>query len=226
MNEELIKLNTQTQALQELKKPENKGLILLIGKSGSGKTSLLKSLQSQEANFFFQEPLFDEKALFQSLYKSAFKQSCELGFEDLSKFFINAKDKFVFLLDEVNMYEESLLEKIRLLSDIEGLCFVLSSHCELDIFTKEHFKSRVFKIIKLKELELSELSFYIQEKFQVKLKLKEVKWLLRLSKANLRILDKVLKSFLQISTFYEQNKQRKSIQSRLEMSALYHELSF
>lgn len=221
----IIKLKSQNLAFEELQKAITKkqNLILLLGKSGSGKTFLLRQLHEKHHFIFFEKPFFDEASLLSSLYKKAFQEDKKLDFQELCEVLQRANSTFVFLFDEVGMYEQHLIEKLRLLSDITNVCVVLSAHTRLKIFTQEYFASRISKQIQLFELDTEELLFYIREKFALnELKKKHSKWLLKLSSSNLRMIDKILESFIRLDEFYTLKNQSKSIFTKLEMSAIYH----
>lgn len=284
-----VLLNSQNSALMELQKSiENKDkLVLLIGKTGLGKSFLLETLWEMEFKkakqspnepslfneadlqnsensqksiileqenspkeqkiFLFSKPFFDENAFVSEIFESISNENYQKqdlndslktqnsknftnqqntqNFELLhAKFKSNAYINYIFLLDEVGMYEESLLEKLRILSDLPNVAFILALHKKQEILQKEHFKSRIFKEIWLKSLSANELNSYAKGKFQLVLKNRHLKRLLRVSGSNLRLVDKVLITFGALSEFYAKKKHSKSCKKMLEMSAFYHGL--
>ncbi|ELF7221015.1 ATP-binding protein [Campylobacter jejuni] len=127
----------------------------------------------------------------------------------------NFKDQSLIILDEVGMYDYAMLESIRIYSD--SISFVLSSHKKLNILKKEHFKSRLSACFKLKNISLLELDDYIKLKFGMNFSNKCLKFLQKISQGNLRYIDKTLKSFYEINSFFDKNKSQEYI---LKLSAL------
>lgn len=222
---DFVPLKMQILALEELQKSlsSRENCILLVGKSGLGKSFLLNKLCKDENFTLFSQPFFDENAFCKALCELIGEK--DLNFECLYNKFKNSQKAYVFVCDEVGMYEENLLEKIRILSDLPQLCFILSTHKKQGIFNKEHFASRIHKEIWLKSLNLDDLSLYVREKFApLKLDKAQLKWLLKISDSNLRSIDKILTTFQKLFHFYAQEKQAKSATKILKMSALHHKL--
>ncbi|TQR51248.1 ATP-binding protein, partial [Campylobacter troglodytis] len=74
----LVSLSTQELAFLELKqalvyKEKQNGLILLVGKSGLGKSLLLKRLCKDKEAILFERAFFNEDALLRGLFEEAFK---------------------------------------------------------------------------------------------------------------------------------------------------------
>ncbi len=223
---DFVPLTMQILALKELQKSAfSQGkFILLVGKSGLGKSFLLQKLCDDERFVLFSQPFFDENAFCQALCNAT--SGVGANFESLySALRANTSKAYIFVCDEVGMYEESLLEKMRILSDLPHICFILSTHKKHKIFHKEHFASRIGKEIWLKSLNLEDLALYARQKFALSLFTKRhLKWLLKISDSNLRSVDKILRTFKTLSHFYKEQNAPKSTQSLLEMSALHHGL--
>ncbi|KGI55866.1 ATP-binding protein [Campylobacter sp. MIT 97-5078] len=221
MSEVFVPLHSQLCVLNELLNALKlkRNLILLVGKSGSGKSILLHQLQKEHKLALFNEPFTDENAFLKALSRSIFKQ--ELEFKE---FCLRLKEqkRLIIALDELGMYEKKVLEKLRVLSDIGNISFILSTHKMLDDFHKEHFKSRISSIFELSNLSLNELEAYLELKHKLKIKISNAKWLFKLAKYNLRTLDKLILSFKDLQIHYK-NKP-KSEKSLLELSALYHNI--
>ncbi|HEB9338532.1 TPA: ATP-binding protein [Campylobacter coli] len=173
---------------------KNKALILLWGKSGSGKSVLLQRLALHHNEDFTNQIFTDEK--------------------DFHKF-IQDKKRKIIILDEVGMYSPNVLELIRVYSD--QMSFVLSSHKKIDLFEKEHFKSRFSAIFWLQKSDINELSSYVKMKFDQELSQKSLKFLMRIYQGNLRYLDKILQSFCELNAYLNNKKSQDYI---LRLSAL------
>lgn len=174
-----------------------KAFIFLWGKSGSGKSVLLQRLAKKYNVDFINENFKDQSFL---------KEKIE---------FLISQGQSLIILDEVGMYDYAMLESIRIYSD--SISFVLSSHKKLNILKKEHFKSRLSACFKLKNISLLELDDYIKLKFGMNLSNKCLKFLQKISQGNLRYIDKTLKSFYEINSFFDKNKSQEYI---LKLSAL------
>ena len=224
-----VPLAMQIVALKELQKSAflQGKFILLVGKSGLGKSFLLHKLCENENFLLFTQPFFDESAFCKALCATISGASfTHFDFEILYKALQqNANKTYIFVCDEVGMYEESLLEKMRILSDLPHIFFILSTHKKHKIFDKEHFASRIGKEIWLTSLNLEDLSLYASEKFSLShFNKRQLQWLLKISDSNLRSVDKILGTFKELSHFYAEQKQSKSTQALLEMSAFYHRI--
>ncbi|HEH4506198.1 TPA: ATP-binding protein [Campylobacter coli] len=173
---------------------KNKALILLWGKSGSGKSVLLQRLALYHNEDFTNQIFTDEK--------------------DFHKF-IQDKKRKIIILDEVGMYSPDILELIRVYSD--QMSFVLSSHKKIDLFEKEYFKSRFSAMFWLQNPDINELSSYIKMKFDQELSQKSLKFLIKIYQGNLRYLDKILQSFCELNAYLNNKKSQDYI---LRLSAL------
>ncbi|EDP4782704.1 TPA: ATP-binding protein [Campylobacter jejuni] len=174
-----------------------KAFIFLWGKSGSGKSVLLQRLAKKYNVDFINENFKDQSFL---------KEKIE---------FLISQGQSLIILDEVGMYDYAMLESIRIYSD--SISFVLSSHKKLNILKKEHFKSRLSACFELKNISLLELDDYIKLKFRMNFSNKCLKFLQKISQGNLRYIDKTLKSFYEINSFFDKNKSQEYI---LKLSAL------
>ncbi|HEG0497510.1 TPA: ATP-binding protein [Campylobacter jejuni] len=174
-----------------------KAFIFLWGKSGSGKSVLLQRLAKKYNVDFINENFKDQSFL---------KEKIE---------FLISQGQSLIILDEVGMYDYAMLESIRIYSD--SISFVLSSHKKLNILKKEHFKSRLSACFELKNISLLELDDYIKLKFGMNFSNKYLKFLQKISQGNLRYIDKTLKSFYEINSFFDKNKSQEYI---LKLSAL------
>lgn len=162
---------------------KNKALILLWGKSGSGKSVLLQRLALYHNEDFTNEIFTDEKDFHH---------------------FIQDKKRKIIILDEVGMYSPNVLELIRIYSD--EMSFVLSSHKKINLFEEEYFKSRFSAIFWLQKPDINELSNYIKMKFNQDFPQKSLKFLMKIYQGNLRYLDKILQSFCELNTYLNNKK--------------------
>lgn len=223
MSEKYISLSSQTQVLNSLNlalKLKEK-LILVIGKSGVGKSFLLQRFAKNSNYFFFTPAFFTQQNFLKALHELIFKERLfeKESFED----FKNLKQDLVIILDEAGMYDESLFEQIRVLSDLPRIYFILSMHKKQDFLNKEHFKSRISRELKL-GFDFEDFAVYVREKFDIVFNTKDLKWLLGLSKFSLRTSDKMLETFKQIQAEYERENIHRTKRFILELCALHHKL--
>lgn len=177
---EFVSIASQDRILTRLTELKNhKGLVLLLGRSGSGKSVLLERFAKQNDALRLVD-VFESQKDFEEGLKPHLQKN-------------------LILLDEVGMYEENFLERVRICSD-ERL-FVLSSHKKPKIFKKEHFKSRLVAEFELLPLSYEELSAYIQTKHLLNFEKKDLRWIRKICRHNLRTVDKLLASFKELSPF-------------------------
>ncbi|MBZ7939542.1 ATP-binding protein [Campylobacter sp. W0014] len=162
---------------------KHKTLILICGLSGSGKSVLLQRLAKYHDIDYIDEIFLNEKE-----------------FKDIVK----KRKKNVLIFDEVGMYEEKILELIRIYSD--QMSFILSSHKKIDLFEKDYFKSRFEAVFWLEKLNIKELHQYIQLKFNIDFSHKAMKIIMKFYKGNLRYVDKMLKSFCELNLYFKNTK--------------------
>ncbi len=173
-----VSLDRTSAIYQSLKDTVKKPLkmILLYGKPGTGKSMLLTKLwhdlSKQNYNIYLYEtPLIDEneflKSLAADLYQVKYIGTLTLTqFIKIANSYKKTKSIPIVLLDEAQLYPPVLMEKIRLLSDTRSLKFVIVLHKtqEEDLIAKEHFKTRIWESIELKNATKEELKIYIQKK--------------------------------------------------------------
>ncbi|ECO2981817.1 ATP-binding protein [Campylobacter coli] len=173
---------------------KNKALILLWGKSGSGKSVLLQRLALYHNEDFTNEIFTDEKDFHH---------------------FIQDKKRKIIILDEVGMYSPNVLELIRIYSD--EMSFVLSSHKKINLFEEEYFKSRFSAIFWLQKPDINELSNYIKMKFNQDFPQKSLKFLMKIYQGNFKVFRQDTSKFLRIKHLFKNKKSQDYI---LRLSAL------
>lgn len=177
-----IELNSNALAFDRIHRALNRNIkmTLVFGSPGTGKSMFLSRLNndllvSGKTSILISTPILDDEELFQTISFEIYKNSSDgiipRGFNALSEAFVKRKEfllemKPILLLDEAQLYSNATLEKIRILSDTEILRVIFAVHKlrEENIFTKEHFKSRIWERIELTNASVNELKAYIQKK--------------------------------------------------------------
>lgn len=245
--EDYIELESSLKSYTQLKHSIDKPLkmILLFGKPGTGKSILLNHVQNklkhQKEIYYFDVPAIDEKEFFHKVFKILTKKdlpsSTRVNFSALVDYCkkLRGKREVIILLDEAQMYGADMMEKIRLLSDSRAVKFVVALHKteDEDLIAKEHFQSRIWEVIELKNGTRDDLSDYVHKKLLKKnlfeiansLKEKELKLIHKFTKGNYRECNKLLFTLFEICEYYDKNEPEKINYTRIsqkliEMSAL------
>ena len=184
-------------------------------------TKLYNDLAEDRPVYLYKTPIMDESEFFKTLAQDIFgiKYSGELNFTHFMKIVEASNNNSVatVLLDEAQLYDQPLMEKIRLLSDSRTVKFVITLHKtnKEDLIAKEHFQTRIWESIELVNLSADELHIYIQKKL-IKEECfnaasmfhpKAIKKIHALTQGNYRDTNKLLYTLFEIYATYERNNQ-------------------
>lgn len=239
---QLDRVSTIYQSLKEsIKKPLK--MILLYGRPGTGKSMLLNKLyediKAHQKVVLYQTPLVDEDEFLKSLARDIygvrpFESLNFAQFNELSEQY-NFETIPLVLLDEAQLYTASLMEKIRLISDARKIKFVIALHKteKEDIIAKEHFQTRIWESLELRNANAAQLKIYVQKKlmknncFDVANLFddKSIKRIHTLTDGNYRDTNKLLYALFSLYDWYEENQPTKINYSKLsnkiiEMAAI------
>jgi len=229
--DDYIELSSSVSAYKQLEHSMDKPLkmILLFGRPGTGKSILLnrlaEKLKHQKEIHYFDTPATNDKEFFHKLFKVLTKQdlphNTEVNFSALVNFCKNLRGKreILILLDEAQMYNTGMMEKIRLISDSRAVKFVVSLHKtdDEDLIAKEHFQSRIWEVIELKNATQSDQTAYVHKKLLKKnlfeiansIKEKDMKLIHAYTKGNFRECNKIMFTIFEICEYYDQNEPSK-----------------
>jgi len=220
-------------------------MLLVFGRPGTGKSMLLNKLyhnlkESREIHYF-EAPILSEKEflkrIIESISSQTIPQNMRVKFDALLRYCqkIKGKREIIFLLDECQLYSESLMEKIRLLSDTRVIKFVITLHKtdNEEIIAKEHFKTRIWEVIEMNNASESDLELYITKKMIKKgftevsnmLRKKDFKYIYSHTLGNFRETNKYLYTIFDIYEYYDELEPHKLSNKKfskkiLEMAAL------
>ena len=229
--DDYIELDSSLSAYRQLEHSINKPLkmILLFGRPGTGKSILLNRLQEklkqQREIHYFDTPAVNEKEFFYKLFKVLTKkslpQNTEVNFSALVNYCkkLRGKREIIIILDEAQMYGAEMMEKIRLLSDSRAVKFIVSLHKtdDEDLIAKEHFQSRIWEVVELKNATLKDQTAYIHKKLLKKnlfeiansIKEKHMKMIHKFTRGNYRECNKIMYTIFEICEYYDKNEPTK-----------------
>ena len=231
-------LNAYDQLLYSIEKPLK--MILLFGRPGTGKSILLNHLYQNQKHkkdlHYFETPTTSEKEFFQKLFKVITKEdlppNMQVNFSTLVDYCrsLRGKREIIVLLDEAQMYSPEMMERIRLLSDTRSMKFVVSLHKteDEDLIAKEHFQSRIWEVIELKNGTQADVQSYIHKKLLKKnlfevanaIKSSHIKLIHTLTKGNYREANKLLFTIFELYEYYDKNDPSKITYDQLSMKII------
>jgi len=244
---EYIDLESNRVAYDQLVHSLDKSLkmVLIFGRPGTGKSLLLSKVyhnkKEQKELYFFDTPVTNKREFFNKLFKVLTKKDLPVGatidFETFVEYLKSHKGQreVIILLDEAQMYPTEILEEIRILSDSGVIKFVISLHKtdDEDLIAKEHFQSRIWETIELKNATKEEQKTYIHKKllksdqFDIAnlIKNKHVTLIYRYTLGNYRETNKLLYTIFEIYEYYDKNDPSKIDHSKftikiIEMAAI------
>ncbi|BCD68071.1 AAA family ATPase [Nitratiruptor sp. YY09-18] len=232
---EFVQIETHALYLQELFGVINKDFkfILIHGEPGVGKTMLLKKFM-EEVNkkniYFYERPFANEKLMYQKFNQDLFANSNHLIYNLENK----SSQINIVILDEAQIYDEKMLEAIRILADTKKIQFILAMHDSAGehLLAKKHFATRIYKSIHMQPPSKVTFHQYIQKKlFRNNLidvaklmTLKDTSLVYKYTQGNLRQSDKFLYTLFDILSYFYENKNldlSKIDKKYIEMSAIY-----
>jgi len=229
--DDYIELNSSLTAYQQLLHSIEKPLkmILLFGRPGTGKSILLNrvknKLKHQKEIYYFDTPTSNEREFYYKIFKVLTQKdlpsNTEINFSALVEYCqsLRGKREIIILLDEAQMYGTAMMEKIRLLSDTRAVKFIVSLHKteDEDLIAKEHFQSRIWEVIELKNANQEDQTAYVHKKLLKKnlfevansIKNKDMKLIHQFTKGNYRECNKLMFTIFELCEYYDQNEPSK-----------------
>ena len=242
-----IELASAQKAYEQLRHSIDKTLkmVLLFGRPGTGKSLLLnriyRDLKDQYELYLFETPSLSGEEFFRKLFHVLTHQEIPHGmkvpFDTFVEYLKSIKGtrSIIVLVDEAQMYPKEVLEQIRILSDTGAIKFVISLHKTDDeeLVAKEHFQSRIWEVIELKNASRNELKTYVHKKllqeneFEIANQIRDshMRFIHRCTDGNYRETSKMLYTVYEMYEYYDRHDpskidHRNLSKKILEMTAL------
>ena len=229
--DDYIALDSSIASYKQLQHSIEKPLkmILVFGRPGTGKSILLnylyENLKYQKDIHYFATPTTNEDEFFHKIFKVITKKdlpsNTRVNFSTLVDYCrdIQGKREIIVLLDEAQMYSADMMERIRLLSDSRSIKFIIALHKtdQEDLIAKEHFQSRIWEVIELRNGTLDDIQNYIHKKLLKKnlfeiansIKSYHIGLIYRFTKGNYRETNKILFTIFEIYEYYDMHQKGK-----------------
>jgi thymidine kinase len=240
--DEYIGLESSKKAYDKLEQSFDRSIkmILLYGQPGTGKTMMLHRLyqnnRHQRDLHLIDTPLGNKKEFYSRLFTiftgKMMPANSTVHFDTLVDYgrAVKGKREIMILLDEAQMYPSELLEEIRILSDTGSIKFIIALHktTDEDVIAKEHFQSRIWESIELKNASVNELKTYVYRRL-LNRGLMEVanqfgqrqhKFIFAMTKGNYRQCNKLLYSAFEIMEYYSEHEPDKMDYHQISMKIL------
>jgi len=220
-----IEIPSAQKAYDQLRHSIDKTLkmVLLFGRPGTGKSLLLnriyRDLKERYELYLFETPSLSGEEFFRKLFYVLTHQELppdtQVSFDTFIDYLkrIKGTRSIIVLVDEAQMYPREVLEQIRILSDTGAIKFIISLHKteDEDLVAKEHFQSRIWEVIELKNATRNELKTYIHQKllqaneFEIanQIRDKHVGFIYRCTRGNYRETNKMLYTLYEIYEYYD-----------------------
>ena len=199
-------------------------MILLYGQPGTGKTMMLNHIyinhRHQKDLHLIDTPLLTQNDLYSRLFHiftgTKLPPNTKVNFDTLVEYGrrIKGKREIAIMIDEAQMYPQNVLEEIRIMSDTGSLKFVIALHKTEDeeLIAKEHFKTRIWESIELKNATLEETKVYVYKKLLNRGLIdianqftpKHHKLIYKFTKGNFRDCSKLMYGLFEICEYYDE----------------------
>lgn len=215
-------------------------IVLLEGKPGTGKSSLLNKLYHDlhvaHPMLIYLVPITNPYSFLKQLAYDIFNHKGDIEISILYRMLKTTKFKYkpTIILDEAQLYPIEVFEIIRLLSDSGTILFILSLHTveKEDVIAKDHFASRLNKVVQFENISMSETKAYIFRKlFKAKLvhiandiDQSAIELIYKYAKGNFRQTNKILNTLFCICEEYKKIGSfdgRFFTKKHIEMSAIH-----
>jgi Cdc6-like AAA superfamily ATPase len=237
-----IELESSQRAYEQLVHALDKAMkmALLFGRPGTGKTLLLSRLYEQykyqKDLHFIETPAGSKREFYSKLFTiftgQPMPSNSIIHFETFIEYCktIKGRREITVLLDEAQMYPPEILEEIRILSDTGVVKFIISLHKtgDEDLVAREHFESRIWESIELKNADKNELKTYIHKRLLQKglfeianqIGIKHINFIYRCTGGNFRECNKILYTAFEIYEYYDKHQSSKITYDSFSMKIL------